>query len=204
MTNISVRKLLKIYENNENIGIGNFGVVNKFDENTLIKLYNAKPFVPRLLVQCLKERDFDLIQKETNKKDLERLKKLIERQSSIKYTKLPIDTVITKKYLSAVLLPYYKGYITLFDLNKSLNLKEKVKILEIIREKVLELEKNYIYPTDLHQRNVIINLNTYDTVLIDLDDKFTIVTDDLDTELKRDVEWMFELLESRLKKGIPL
>ena len=201
---MSGTKLYNIYKTIPYIDEGTMGVLKKYDENTLIKFYFVQHADHLLVLDYMCDDVTDILlymTKSSNRKDIERVKKLMERQPIIKQTTLPTGIIITNKFLCASLIPYFKEYRTLLNLQSNLSNKDKIKVLEVVREKVKELTDNYIYPNDLWAKNIMIHPITKDIELIDLDDRKTFVRDSYDKDSNIKAEKAFDELVMALKKN---
>lgn len=163
---------------------GVFGKLVEYEEETLLKIYyslfyNAlKNQSSEDLHDKIKELKSDYFMQLRDNEYKERLGKLINRQEYIKHTQLPIGYMSIDNYMSGVFLHFFKEYVTLDSLWSTLISKQKENYLLVIREKLLELQRQYIYPKDIKSQNIIIHPLTYDIQLVDLDDECTVVTDE--------------------------
>lgn len=186
---LNAKEVEKLYKNNELIGFGTSSKIILYDNDTLMKLYYQKFCGNNLLFEYFLPQTKCNIADITfhgyhfkNAKNLKRLKKLISRQKDLKYTKLPLGIVTINNYLIGSLLHYFKEYVVLPENFKYMSIKERKEALEVIREKLTELQQNYIYPRDLWTLNVLIHPTTKDIELIDLDDSRTVVTNCYDRQ----------------------
>lgn len=173
----------QIYINNKFIGGGTSCQIFQYDEDTLVKLYYQKLFGDSLLFEyflpgsrCNRADIMFHGYNFKNSKNIKRVKELISRQELIKMTILPLGILTIDEFLVGSLLHYFKNYVTLYSYSSNMSVAERKQALEIIREKLTELQQNYIYPRDLWELNIMIHPETKDIELIDLDDSRTIVT----------------------------
>jgi serine/threonine protein kinase len=170
---------------NEVRGSGSLGVLYEIPNDELIKLY-YKDFVDEFI-----KRDYSTLHQtiEITKEvyqflkyepELNRIKKLIERQKYITMTQLPIGVVTFESWLIGVILKYHGNCLNLGQYIEFISRNELISILKIVRSRIDELHKNYIYPTDIKENNILVNPNDKSIYLIDLDDLYTRVLDEYD------------------------
>lgn len=161
------------------IGQGTYGILYKYNDTTLIKLYykdyiytyftlDSKIFEKEIeanlnVIKSLKELGI----KHNNK--LEKLKKLHCILQLTDCYNLIKGVVTYKNYPVGVLLEYYKDYQTLKEIFFYLSIKEKITVLEKIKSLIESLMENNIYLEDIKENNIMVNKNTLDVKLIDLD-----------------------------------
>ena len=169
---INKENLMKLLKNKDiTIGQGTYGLVKKIDDNTLLKIYYKK------IYNTYKSLNEQTLDKEiSNNKEIEEfiinpLHKELRRKKLFKLYELSLinGIVLYEDYEIGVLLTYYKDYEELTDSFQKLSLNEKKETLSKIKIELENLMKNNIYPHDLKESNIMINLNNLDIKLIDLD-----------------------------------
>ena len=161
-----------------NIGSGSQGIVNKYNDDTALKIYYSYIFNAyetlnsNILIDEIEK--LKKIECELNRTRgyIERLKQLKILYKKLLVTKSPIIKGVAMCYDFPVglFLQYYNGYETLSKCFDSLRLSDKKIVLGRVKELIDDLMDHDIYPTDLHLDNIIINKETLSVKLIDLDD----------------------------------
>ena len=156
--------------NLETIGMGSNGLVQKLDDDTCIKIY------------------YKDIYDVYSSKDINLLDDIIERHKKIKTDfydneRQKLELLTQMGYISKVLyyrgykigieMPYYKGYVSLYDAKEKLSQDERSQVLGQVRNRLDALMTANIYPEDLSCSSVLVNLETLDVALVDLDDAWT-------------------------------
>lgn len=169
---INKENLMQLLKNKDiTIGQGTYGLIKKVDDNTLLKIYYKK------IYNTYKSLNEETLDKEiSNNKEIEEIVKsqeLVElrRQHLLKLYELSLikGIVLYENYEIGVLLTYYKDYEELTDSFQKLSVSEKKETLSKIKIELENLMKNNIYPHDLKESNIMINLNNLDIKIIDLD-----------------------------------
>ena len=169
---INKENLMQLLKNKDiTIGQGTYGLIKKVDDNTLLKIYYKK------IYNTYKSLNEETLDKEiSNNKEIEEIVKsqeLVElrRQHLLKLYELSLikGIVLYENYEIGVLLTYYKDYEELTDSFQKLSVSEKKETLSKINIELENLMKNNIYPHDLKESNIMINLNNLDIKIIDLD-----------------------------------
>ncbi len=166
--------------NLETIDRGTYGVIKKLNDDTCIKIYYKD------IINTYANKNINLLDNEISlnlsveKQVLKSSKNSREiydndRQKLAILTKLGyINKVLYYRgYKIGIEMNYYKNYL---KLSKSLNLLKKDDVKDIIQkisDKLNELYSYNIYPNDLSIDNILINPETHDIILIDLDDLWT-------------------------------
>jgi len=139
----------------EYIGSGTFGSIYKKDDNTAYKIYHDK----------IKTTYYQVIDNPALTTNRLHYYLLLQRRNSIKQSGLLQDKIYLDGYFSGVVIPYYNGK----DLSDTdLNIKDRIKVSRKIIDKMKELNRHLIYPTDLKTNNIL--LVDGEPELIDLDD----------------------------------
>lgn len=169
---INKENLMKLLKNKDiTIGQGTYGLVKKIDDNTLLKIYYKK------IYNTYKSLNEQTLDKEiSNNKEIadfirNPVHEELRRKKLLKLYELSLinGIVLYEDYEIGVLLTYYKDYEELTDSFQKLSLNEKKETLSKIKIELENLMKNNIYPHDLKESNIMINLNNLDIKLIDLD-----------------------------------
>ncbi len=170
-----------LYNTDIVIGEGSNGIVSIYNENTLVKIH-YKDFENSYYSNNLSSFDDEIdraksIDKEMGKLGLDKfssLKRLITKLSN-SYSPLIKGVIMYGDYPIGVLMEYYIGYeqlnkiINQLDSNSITIIKAKIKFL------VYDLINNEIYPRDIKFDNILVNEDTLDVKIIDLDDQETVV-----------------------------
>lgn len=165
---------------NEPIAEGTSSKVYEISNEKLLKLYKCSVKGP-LLIEKIEEKDdsyFIKYLKDNNEVRIKTLKSLLLRQENIKLSKLPTNLAFYNEWLVGVYLYYFRHYRSLMQQIPFMNYIERKNALEQIREKLTELQNNYIYPMDGLLVNILIHPKTLDVEFIDLDDQLTPVYDE--------------------------
>lgn len=161
----------------DDIGIGSFGIVKKINDDVCVKIYYKdiyKTFVSKNINNIDDEINTRLdIQNESiklsllNKEMYENSITKLELLSQLGY----INKVLYYKgYKIGIEMKNYQNYKSLCDAAMYLDMDGIKIIIDIIRLKLDELLTLNIFPRDLTSNNILVDINTLDVVLIDLDD----------------------------------
>ncbi len=170
-------------KNNECIGQGCYGIVSKYNNNTLIKLY-YKDFIETYISKDINELDkevntrIDILnminynsKHKDNDKECDELSKkkehLLEKNGFLK------GIVLYRGLKVGVLINYYKDYIGLKEVFYTLKINEQTALLNGIKEQIMKLNNLNLYPMDLKEDNILVNPKTLNIAFIDLDDLYT-------------------------------
>ena len=149
----------------EKIGCGTFGIVYKKDDKFAYKIYFS-PIHVRI-------DEFDIF---CNNPSLnlpkKRFQRLIEVSKTLQYSGGVLDTINVDGEFGGVVIPYYSG--KRLDNMMNVNLDLKIELSNQLVRNCRELNKNFIYPTDLKLNNIIMDGNS--VRIIDLDDVSTYVS----------------------------
>jgi len=177
---ITKEQVIDYLSDKENIiGQGTYGILYKYNDTTLIKLYykdyiyayftlDSKIFEEEIegnltIINSFKKQGIKNIDKLEELKKLHCILQLTDCYNLIK------GVVTYKNYPVGVLLEYYKDYQTLKEIFFYLSIKEKTIVLEKIKSLIENLMENNIYLEDIKENNIMVNKNTLDVKLIDLD-----------------------------------
>lgn len=84
------------------------------------------------------------------------------------------EVLVYNGYKIGVVITYYKNYQKIGELFNKLSSEEKKVVLNNLRNYVDFLISKGLYPTDIWEDNVLVNLENLDVKIIDLDDYMTI------------------------------
>lgn len=164
---ISNQELINFLSNKKNCyDYGAFGILFKYDNSTLLKIYYEDIFNTYTTLDSNK-LDQEIINIDINK--LDQLKKIYTTLKKTKSNSLIKGIITYKGYPIGILLEYYKNYLKLSVTYEKLNPNDKIKVLSNIKELLNNLFENNIYPTDIKEDNILINPDNLDIKLIDLD-----------------------------------
>lgn len=164
-------------------GHGSFGIIKKYNDNTLLKLYYKDIIDTYMSLDEMKlDEEIDIllevqeIMKNSDPNYITKLEDLIKIYNALKKTKSNslIKGIATYKgYPIGVFLEYYKDYSLFSKVYTKLNNKNKRKILNTVKQLIIDLFNNDIYPTDIKENNILVNPINLDVKLIDLDGRET-------------------------------
>lgn len=154
---------------------GTYGIVTKYAENLLIKIYYKDIFDAYI------SKDISKIDKEIQDRiEIDELLKrksnvsiMIDKIEQLKQTKSKdlIQGIATYNgYLIGIFLEEYKDYEVLGKVFPKLNEKEREKVLAISGELVEDLYRHGIIPRDIKEDNILVRKSDLDVKIIDLDD----------------------------------
>lgn len=177
---ITKEEIINYLSDKENIkGQGTYGILYKYNDTTLIKLYykdyiNTYFTLDSNIFEKEIEANLNVIEtfKQLGIKHSDKLEELKKLHSTLQLTDCYdlIKGVVTyKNYPVGVLLEYYKDYMTLKDIFFYLSTKEKTIVLEKIKTLIENLMENNIYLGDIKENNIMVNKETLEVKLIDLD-----------------------------------
>lgn len=167
----------------ETIGMGSYGIVQKIDDETCVKIYYKDIF------DAYQKDDISLLDPEidrrlsTEKEMLEKECGVVDYKAVYENNRTKLELLTQMGYISKVLyyrgykigieMPYYKGYVSLYDAKEKLSQDERSQVLGQVRNRLDALMTANIYPEDLSCSSVLVNLETLDVALVDLDDAWT-------------------------------
>lgn len=177
---IDKEKLFNSLTNDNIVGQGSNGIISEYDENTLIKVYYKK------LLETYETKNINILDKEVNRKIqvsqiMSSINKSQQEIEALEEQKLEVleklgllnGVVFYKGMKVGVLLQNYKDYKKLTLVFEQLSKEDQMTILNKIKTQILELISNKVYPLDVKEDNILVNPNTLDVALIDLDDNCT-------------------------------
>lgn len=176
---ISKDKFLSYLLNPNPIFQGQFGKI-VLDNNKLYKIY-YRDFIKTYINkdECLLDDEVNSlleIEKLTNFELRDPYKKLNElnRLARTKSTSLITGVLSYKGLLVGIQMNYLKNYTTLKEISTRVEDSKLVIYLNKVYELVCNLLMENIVPTDVKEDNILVNEETKDVVLIDLDGSETI------------------------------
>lgn len=180
--NIEKSQLIRfLYDSNIIIGEGSNGIVSIYDENTLAKIhfkdieksYYSEDF--SFLNEEIAERlSFDKRLEDLGLDKLSILKKLIIHLND-SHSPLIKGIIMYENYPIGILMEYYIDYKTLDKIILHLDRAPRIKVYERIKFLLYDLIEHEVYPRDIKFGNIMVNEDTLDIKIIDLDDQETIV-----------------------------
>ena len=187
--NISKEQLINfLVDTTIRIGEGSNGIVSIYDNQTLIKIHYKD------IINSYYSNDFDSIDEEIEEKltfenemkkiglgKTNKLKQLINKLDKSD-SKLIEGIVMYKEYPIGVLMKYYLGYKSLGYILLNLTDDEKIIVYNKIEMLLHNLIENGIYMSDIKFDNIVIDENTLDVKIIDLDDQETTIRDNVHTK----------------------
>lgn len=176
---ISKDKFLSYLLNPNPIFQGQFGKI-VLDNNKLYKIY-YRDFIKTYINkdECFLDDEVNSlleIEKLTNFELRDPYKKLNElnRLARTKSTSLITGVLSYNGLLVGIQMNYLKNYTTLKEISTRVEDSKLVIYLNKVYELVYDLLKENIVPTDVKEDNILVNEETNDVVLIDLDGSETI------------------------------
>ena len=174
IVHISRKMFLKLLLNPNPFEQGQFGIITLINDE-LYKVY-YKDFIRTYLSKNENELDFEVnnalkVENSSNmglrspNKRLEDLKRLLETKSNDLIT----GVLSYNGLLVGVVMNYYNGYTLLSDAAKSISEDELDKYIKISYDLVDDLMINGIVPGDVSEDNILVNTETGNVKLIDLD-----------------------------------
>ena len=137
------------------LGKGTFGKVYKIDDHTAYKIYHDK------IMTSIKELTYNPALTACKR----HFTLLMQRRDKVKESGLIKDLIYVDNKFKGVVIPYYDGE----ELAEAkLSYKDKIKVSRELVQKLRELHRNLVYPTDIKSNNIILVRDHIE--LIDLDD----------------------------------
>ena len=197
---------------NEIIGMGGFGLISKYDEDTLIKIYYRNimdTFLSghiELLDEEIKddfEKDKNIEKKKVTKKvSVQTLTKNMEQLEKTKSGSLIKGIATYQGQPLGVFLEYYKDYQLLKKVFPFINDAKKEQVLSSTAKLLVDLFENGIFPKDIKENNIMVRKKDLDVKLIDLDDEETRYEEkdflNKNPKIKSDIVKSFEGMRKRL------
>ncbi len=200
-------------DTNNIINIDTDGIIIKYNEDTLIKLYYKNFFnallnpTPQNLITELNTKKSTETFLVENKGISPLLKEMQKKIIAINKTneQQQIKGIITcTNYPVGILLPNYKDYEPLNNIKDKLTTEELQKVLTTVKYLINKLTENNLYPETINEENIIVRRKDLDVKLINLDTKDT----RLETEsyikefphIPRNVEKNYQEIKKRILK----
>ena len=189
MENINLKKedLKQFITSLEYLKHGGNGIIYKYNETEILKLFYYSYFknydsitIDKVIEDIIAKTETENITKilfpnYINSK--RKLYNLVTRLNNTSSNDLFRGLVLTDNHVIGTILNHYQNYFSYQELYKKFSFEENVYIMNKLIKLIEELLANGIYPTDLKLENVMINKDTLDVKLIDLDDNTTMLTD---------------------------
>ena len=198
---------------NNIINIDTDGIIIKYNEDTLIKLYYKNFFnallnpTPKTLITELdtQKKIEAFLTKNKGIKPLlkEKQEKIIalnktEEQGLIK------GIITCTNYPVGILLTNYKDYEPLNNIKDTLTKKELQIVLTTVKYLINNLTENNIYPETINEKNIIVRKKDLDVKLINLDTKDTRIETETYINkfphIPRNVEKNYQEMKKRILK----
>ena len=186
---LTPEQLSDIVANNEVVGQGSYGIVYRIDEDTLFK-FRYKDYIDcfaledgvynlRKLGDITEEVNSwknieNIINRGKGSQDIIDINKLIHMQHKIKRTQFPQGFARVNGHRVGYILPYHKNMVNLDQQMTHLNYQQKLIVIENIRLAIEELISLKIYLNDLTTKNILINPQTLEIQIIDVDEHVTV------------------------------
>lgn len=198
---------------NNIINIDTDGIIIKYNEDTLIKLYYKNFFnallnpTPQTLITELDTRKKIEAFLTKNKGIKPLLKEIQEKIIALNKTKEQglIKGIITcTNYPVGILLTNYKDYEPLNNIKDTLTKKELQIVLTTVKYLINDLTENNIYPETINEKNIIVRKKDLDVKLINLDTKDTRIETETYINkfphIPRNVEKNYQEMKKRILK----
>ncbi len=198
---------------NNIINIDTDGIIIKYNEDTLIKLYYKNFFnallnpTPKTLITELdtQKKIEAFLTKNKGIKPL--LKEIQEKIIALNKTEEQglIKGIITcTNYPVGILLTNYKDYEPLNNIKDTLTKKELQIVLTTVKYLINNLTENNIYPETINEKNIIVRKKDLDVKLINLDTKDTRIETETYINkfphIPRNVEKNYQEMKKRILK----
>ena len=174
-------EIIKILSEYEVVGKGTDGILFKYDENTLLKIYYKDIFdaymdISKLDIVIKSNLEIEEEMKNINNKYRTHLETAISNINQLQSTKSNslIKGVATyKSYLIGSFIEYYREHELLYEIFPSLNNGEQRIIFDTLEDLIEDLYEHGVCPTDLKEDNIMVRKSDLDVKIIDLDGKET-------------------------------
>lgn len=211
---LSKEEIKKLLFESEVIGQGTYGLIVKYDEDTLLKIYYKNIF-HTFYSKNIEKLDGEINSRiETENEMIQmglicktRLEDMISRIQQLENTKsrgLIKGIAMYKECMIGVFLERYKNYDTLTNVFSDLQKADQKRVLDVTASLLVDLYKNGVAPLDIKEDNVMVRKKDLDVKLIDLDGNETRYEDkkylDEFPYIKKDVINLFEKMKDRLEK----
>ncbi len=209
--NLDKKQLIKfLFDSNLIIGMGSNGIVSIFDNETLIKIHYKD--IPNSYYL----KDFTNVDKEIEEKlkierkmecfGLNKANILKQKISHLDKSNSPLikGLVMYNGYTIGIIMKYYLKYKALNEVFLELTNDEKMIVRDRIEFLLNDLVKNDIYVRDIKFDNFVINKDTLDVKIIDLDDKETVVGNRAHSkeDFMKSLEKFFDLYDSYINENM--
>ncbi len=209
-------EIIKILSEYEVVGKGSYGILFKYDENTLLKIYYKDIFDAYMDISKLDSviklnLEIEEEMKNINNKyrtNLETAISNINQLQSTKSNSLIKGVATYKSYLIGSFIEYYREHELLSKIFPSLNNSEQRSIFDTLADLIADLYEHGVCPTDLKEDNIMVRKSDLDIKIIDLDGEGTRYEN---TEylkefphIKRNVIKAFMDMKKRLEKSIEI
>ena len=176
---LTTNEISQLLFRKEVVGQGCYGLIVKYSENTLLKMY-YKDYFDTFYYKDIEKLDEEIerhIKVEEEVKEMfpnriTRMDNLVSKINHLEKTSSNdlIKGIATyKNWPIGIFMEYYKDYNKLTNVFKNLNKNEQSKILFLVRNKLKGLYKNGVFPLDLKEDNILVRKRDLDVKLIDLD-----------------------------------
>ena len=171
---ISKEKFLNLLLNSYPFDQGQFGIITLVNDK-LYKVY-YKDFINTYIGKNASKLDFEVdirlkVKEESNSELMSPNSRLedFSRLSQTKSYDLITGILSYKGLFIGIEMTYYDGYITLFEAAKIVSDEELDRYINISYDLANDLLIHDIVPNDISEKNILINIETGDVKLIDLD-----------------------------------
>lgn len=208
---LSKEQLIKfLFDSHLIIGMGSNGIISTFDNETLIKIHYKD------IPNSYYSKDFTNVDKEIEEK-LKNERKLeclgLSKASILKQLISHLDKsnsplieglVMYNGYPIGIIMKKYSRYKALNEVLLELTNDEKMIVRDRIEFLLNDLLKNDIYVRDIKFDNFVINKDTLDVKIIDLDDQGTVVGNRAHAkeDFMKNLERFFDLYDSYIDKNM--
>ena len=185
--NLEKRNLKQFITSLEYLKHGGNGIIYKYNELEILKLFYYsyfKDYDYKIIDKIIEDIILKVESENTTKRlfpnyidSKRKLYNLITRLNNTSSNDLFKGLVLTDNHVIGTILNHYENYSSYQELYKKFSFGENIYIMNKLIKLIEELLANGIYPTDLKLENIMINKNTMDIKLIDLDDNTTMLTD---------------------------
>ena len=173
--NLTKEQMLFLLLNPNPFDQGVYGILSEVGEY-LFKV-NYKDFIETYISNNPDALDGEVdiwlkVEKESNMglRNVEKQRDKFKRLESTKSSNLIVGVLSYRDLYVGTVLHNFKGYVTLAKADESISIEERNIYISKAYELANDLLAHDIVPKDLSENNVLVNLETGDVVLIDLDD----------------------------------
>lgn len=215
---LTTKDIIDIFSSNERVGMGSHGIVFKYDDDTLFK-FKYKEFIDCFPVvdgafdfssiadigEEIKTRKYvqGIISKGEEPRVDREIKGLMSKQKWLRKNTLPQGMVYVDGYCVGYLLKHHKDMVNLYDYLQDHTLPaERVhQVVCQVGDSVRELIGSAIYHDDFTARNIMYNVDTGATEIIDFEDcvrSYDVINHRAGESFMRDVNRFNRYLMSRV------